>query len=230
MGLWDRSQQWFGGAGAIALAVAALWAGGCGGDRKPSPPSQAPTAGSPASPAAKPQAAAPTAAAQATAAQATAAQATAAALPPPPEPEDDEGLDDAPHVDRRLRLQIEPVADVIPGVGFVIEGVPDDVTFYWPVKSSQQNVYIVFDEGFDHVATIEERPRSDGGTPVTLDADALTWTPTPRFSVWPSSFAASQTKQGPGRQARLRGPAYEYRIETLVDLPWLIEGFTFRGE
>ncbi|TNF22271.1 MAG: hypothetical protein EP329_28805 [Deltaproteobacteria bacterium] len=135
--------------------------------------------------------------------------------------------DDAPHVDRALRMTAPREGDQVIGRGFVLEGVPDDVTIYWPKGGDGENTYVIYDAGFDHVATIVEAPASVPG-PARFDPASLAWTALPSFAVWPSELAAGQKKRGAGKTTRFTGPRFDYRVDRLGPLPWLAEGFAYR--
>jgi|GEM_PF-2735262 len=135
--------------------------------------------------------------------------------------------DDAPHVDRALRMAAPREGDRVIARGFVIEGVPEDYTIYWPKGGDAANTYLVYDAGHDHVATIVETPAATAG-PDRFDPAELSWEALEAFDVWPSEFASSQTKRGPGKRTRFSGPRFSYRIDRLVPLPWLNDGFAYR--
>jgi hypothetical protein len=135
--------------------------------------------------------------------------------------------DDAPHVDKALRIAAPRDGDRVIGRGFVIDGVPDDVTVYWPQGDEGENVYVIYDGGLDHVATIVEAPVATPG-PARFDPAEVRWAATRGFEVWPSDFAAGQQQRGPGRTAAFDGPRFRYRLDALVALPWLTGGFRYR--
>ena len=135
--------------------------------------------------------------------------------------------DDAPHVDAALRIAAPREGDRVIGRGFVIDGVPDDVTVYWPRGDDGENVYVVYDGGLDHVATLVEAPVAAPGPP-RFDPAEVRWESGRRFEVWPSDFAAGQKKRGPGRTAAFTGPRFRYRVDAIAALPWLTAGFRYR--
>ncbi|MFT7578885.1 MAG: hypothetical protein ACI9MR_000547 [Myxococcota bacterium] len=144
------------------------------------------------------------------------------------QPSANEEPDDAPHVDRALRAIVEPDGDIISGPGFAIAGVPDDFTVYNPVVGRRRSVFLVFDAAMEHVVTISVVPaRAAAPKPLgpTLAKDAVKTAPLPAFSIWKSSFAASQKKKGPGTRHDFRSNRWTYQVDTLVDLPWLLAGW-----
>ncbi|MCB9733608.1 MAG: hypothetical protein H6745_13495 [Deltaproteobacteria bacterium] len=151
----------------------------------------------------------------------------------PSEGDDEAGADepeagDTPHLDPALRVALEREGDVVRGRGFSVEGVPDDVTWYFPDDTGPERVYLVFDEVYEHVATVREMEdpaaraasdRPDAGTTLEDTGEP--------FAIWPSSLAPSQKKRGPGKRARFAGRGYRYQVDALVPLPWLTRGFRF---
>lgn len=151
------------------------------------------------------------------------------ALAPAPDDLDPEEPEagDTPHLDRALRVAMPREGDLVRGRGFTIEGVPDDVTWYWPDDTGPERIYLAFDAVYEHVATVRELEDPSARAPADRPGDVRLEDTGRPFAVWPSSLAPSQKKRGPGKAARFPGRGYRYELETLVLLPWLVPGFRF---